>query len=399
MKKVPTRRANNRLSKKRVVRPVNRKQVLAVANKRVRNMRRRLNRSGAVFNSKPSGRSIVPRNKLTPDGLGFLKCAFAPPDFAETQVRGIPDSYRGKTLLKKHRLTANLTLNSTLDYYIILAPTPGIAYWVWTGATGTLPSPASVWTAVAYSDLTALFADGNKAADILNSYRMVSNHFELISTTNQMSYSGTISVLKCNLNLINRNQATDIWSITGLQSSASTNCPIFSTPTINGVYVGCYNSQVDFPFQPILENISSACIPATIAASDWGQLSAAGVGVFPGFYNGFESSVIKITNMSTTNTMIVKCWSCVEYQVVNTSTLTDYTSVSPPLDMVAIRAYREIVLSLPIAVMAKDNAGFWQRVLSILRTITGVGAALPGPYGIMSGGVNSIVGGIQELML
>lgn len=357
-----------------------------------------MNRSGAALPMKPSAKSIIPRNRLTNDGLAFLKCAFAPPDFSDTQVRGIPDNYRGKTLLKKHRLTASTTLFATSDYYFLLAPTPGIAYWVWTGTPGVLPSSSAVWTAVPYSDLSSLFGSSeNTAADIVNGYRIVSNHFEMISTTNQMGYSGTISVLKCNLNLINRSSTGDMWSITGLQSTASTNCPIFSTSTINGVYVGCYNSQADFPFQPILENVWNATIPSTIGTYDWGQLNASASGVFPGFYNGFECAVIKVTNMSTTNTMIMKTWSCVEYQVIATSTLIDYTSVSPPIDPIALKAYREIVISLPIAVMAKDNAGFWQRVLSILKTITGVGVALPGPYGVMSAGLNAVVGGIQDL--
>lgn len=78
-------------------------------------MRRRMNRSGAALPMRPSAKSIVPRNRLTNDGLAFLKCAFAPPDFSDTQVRGIPDNYRGKTLLKKHRLTASTTLFATSD--------------------------------------------------------------------------------------------------------------------------------------------------------------------------------------------------------------------------------------------------------------------------------------------
>lgn len=357
------------------------------ANRRVRNMRRRVNRAGRVNGGNTA--KLVKGPKITQEGLAFLKCAFAPPDFSDTKVVGIPDAYRGKTLLKKHRFTASYPVDNIYDYYLLLLPTPGIAYWSCVTLKGVLPTSASVWTPVAYSDISQMFYNETNAADVVNSYRYVSNHFELISTTNEMSWSGSISVMKLNPALITRWGSADIYGITGLNGTISTNAPMYSGPTKAGVYLGCYNANVDFDFQPILEGVPAAKIPYTVATGEWGQLDASSINVLPGFYNGFESALIKISSMSTLNTFVLKTWACVEYKVVPNSTLLDYTSVSPPEDYTAMKAYREIVLTLPLAVPAAMNAGFWDRVLSILRTVTGAGSFIPGPFGVASGGIHT----------
>lgn len=375
---------------------------MAVAMRRINNkvasVRRSLNRGGNMGN-KIATRSIIQKPGLSADGLAFLKCAFAPPDFAETQVKGIPDNYRGKTLLKKHRYTAPFTVLPSLDYYLLLLPTPGIAFWYLTTATGVKPDKLSVWTAVAYSDIAQLFPNANDAANIVNNYRYVSNHFELISTTNAMLWTGAIETFKLNPTLIQRTGTTDMYSITGLNGVNSTQNAMYSGPSVKGVYLGCYNAQADFPFQPVLEGIMTGKVPAVIGTSDWGMLDAVGVQCFPGFYNGFESACIKMTGMTSTNTFILKTWACVEYQVVPTSTLVDYTQVSPQLDAVALRAYREIMISLPISVTSAENEAFWRRVLTILRAITSVGSRVPGPYGMISGGANAVLSGINTLTL
>ena len=79
--------------------------------------------------------------------------------------------------------------------------------------------------------------------------------------------------------------------------------------------------------------------------------------------------------------------------------MVDYTQVSPQLDAVALRAYREIMLSLPISVTSAENEAFWRRVLTILRAITSVGSRVPGPYGMISGGANAVLSGINTLTL
>lgn len=111
-----------------------------------------------------------------------------------------------------------------------------------------------------------------------------------------------------------------------------------------------------------------------------------------------ESLCLKISGVTTTNSVIFKTWACVEYTALDNSVVYEYQRGSPPEDERALKLYREIALSLPIGVPVRENADFWQRVLRIIRSISAVGAALPGPYGAISSGVNAVTTGISELV-
>lgn len=379
-------------------------------NSRIRNrlvrLKRNLNKPTFV-NNKPlisshptssgAGRPRIVKGKpITQAGLSFLKCAFAPPDFGSTQVQGVPDSYRGMTLLKKHRLVQSTTVVTGTDYYCILAPVPGIAYFLGTTAAGVLPTGTTNWTGVPYTDFSTLFStNANATADIINSFRFISNHIELICMSNQMTWSGSISAFKMPLRLIMK--PGGLYTITGLQSTVSTNANQYTGTMFDGVYSGAYNSSPDFDFVDIIEAQPNARIPDVIVAgTDFGQLTSGASG-FTGFDNNFESICIRLSGITSTNSLTIKTWACVEYRALDNSVLYEYQNSSPPEDETAIKLYREIALSLPVGVPVRENSEFWQRVLRIIKGISGFGMSLPGPYGAISGGVNAITSGIQML--
>jgi len=345
------------------------------------------NRPRAVYSSQP----------LSQAGMAFLKCAFAPPDFTETQVQGVPDNFRGLTLLKKHRLVNSYSLTAGTDYYALLCPVPGIAYFLATTVAGVPPTGATIWTGVPYSDYSTLFgASANTTSDVVNSFRYVSNHMELICTTNQMTWSGSISSFKLPIKLIMK--PGGLWTITGLQSTLSTNVNQYTGSLFDGVFSGAYNCAPDFEFVPLLEAQPNARVPDVVVAGiDFGQL-VSGASGFTGFDNSMESLCLKISGVTTTNSVIFKTWACVEYTALDNSVVYEYQRGSPPEDERALKLYREIALSLPIGVPVRENADFWQRVLRIIRSISAVGAALPGPYGAISSGVNAVTTGISELV-
>lgn len=338
--------------------------------------------------------------RISPAGMCFLKCAFAPPDFASTMVRGIPDNFRGMSLLKQHHFTGQATMVTGLDHYFLLCPVPGIAYFYLTLPAGTaLTAANAVFLPAAYADLASLFGNENTAANTVNSFRLISNHLEIINTSNSMNWSGSITSFKLPIKHIIRYGGVDLHAVTGLDGINSTSSNIYSAAFRDGIYTGCYNTGNDFPFIPVLEGVATAKIPFNIQASDFGQLDCSSAGAIPGFYNDFESSIIKVTGLTTNVSYIIKAWSCVEYTVVPSSVLYGYQSISPQCDTLALRAYREIVLSLPVAVTSRENANFWQRVLSILRTITMAGSYIPGPVGGISRGANMITNGIASLSM
>jgi len=339
---------------------------------------------------------LTPRDRLSDAGISFLKCAFAPPDFSGTSLVGVPDDFRGLSLVKKHRYVAPISF-SVLDYYILLLPVPGIAYFQATTVAGVAPVAATVWTGVNYSDFASLFGvAATAAADVVTKYRFVSNHIEIIPTVNQMTWSGNIQAWKIPVTIAPRvggANPSDIYSITGLNSVNSSQSNQYSGPFWSGVYSGCYSANSSFIFQPIMEAVGG--IPNTLGGADFGTLN--GTTGFPGLDNEFESLVIKISGITAVQSALIKCWACVEYQANAGSALYSFSAMSP-CDKVAVELYRQIITDLPVGVPFEDNEGFWTRVLQIINQITGAGAILPGPYGMASRGLNLLSGaGLQFL--
>lgn len=339
--------------------------------------------------------------RLSKDGLSFLKCAFAPPDFDNTRVMGVPDNFQGKSLIKRSRNTASITFNSGLDYYIILAPIPGCAYALATVPAGNAIAYNTIFTMYYYPDSHTLFfpnsgAPGN-AADILSKFRFVSNHIEIVPTMNAMNWSGSIQSWKLPL-AVEATGSPLTYCMNGLQSCNGSNCNQYTSSFNMGVYAGAYNVGPDFDFAPILDNTDS--VPESTPGSPngpWGQFQS-GSGVFTGFDNNFESVLVKITGLTSNQTALIKIWSCVEYQVNTGAILYDYQTLSPRDDK-ALELYRAIVMELPVAVSCFDNDGFWRRVLDIIRSVSRGLSYIPGPYGLAAQGVNNVADAINTLTI
>jgi hypothetical protein len=344
--------------------------------------------------------SKMPRKNLTAEGEAFLKCAFAPPDFAFSNPTGVPDNYRGPSLLKKHRYVGSFNCSTaSTDYYILLLPTVGgIAYWSTSVAAGTAILDSTVFTPALYSDASTIFPNANQMANIVNKYRFVSNHLELIPTVNQMSWSGSIQAWKAPVCMTMRAAGTvvsNLYSVTGLQACNATNANQYTGPTNLGIYTAAYNAGSQFEFQDVHESITS--LPATLLSGvDFGTLQGSLGGIDP----QYDSVIIKISGMGTNvqNSFVIKTWCCIEYQVVTGTSLYEYQSLSP-CDQYALELYRAIILQLPVGVSFLENEAFWKRVLNIIRNISGALSILPGPYGAISSGVNMIASGVDSLVL
>jgi len=348
--------------------------------------------------------------KVTPEGMSFLKCAFAPPDFAATSVKGVPDDFQGRSLTKKHRAVGDLLLTTAnTDYYILLLPIPGYSYWQATVPSGTAITASTVFYGIPYADNSSLFGNGGfNTAEVVNRFRFVSNHIEIIPTVNQMTWTGTIRSFKFPLNLIMRQNpsavgvpTSDLLATTGLNSLNARNADSYSGSFNMGVYAAAYNIGNGFDFKSVIENATS--VPVALVGGDFGILSTTFGGLnysFPGVDNDFESVCIAITGMGTNvlNTAIIKTWACVEYQVLPGTSIYEYSSLSCR-DPNALRYYRQIINELPVAVCYMDNEGFWNRVLGIIRRISGVASVLPGPYGRMAGGINATAEALEQLFL
>jgi hypothetical protein len=353
--------------------------------------------SNGGFKSSKRLPSLLRNPKLTEDGLNFLKCAFAPPDFTTVNVRGVPDSFEGVSLVKKHRYINTLSFAAGVDYWFCLAPVPGASVFVTSTLAGILPTNTSQWEAVPYNDALQMFGipNGESAADIVNSFRFVSNHIEIIPTTNQATWTGSIQSWKVDLKTMVRNEAvTNLYGLTGLQSCLSTISNRYSGPFNLGLYAGSY-SDSKFLFQPVVEKQTR--IPNAIAPGDWGQLFMTGM-CCPGMDNNFGSTIVKISGMTGPNSCIIKTWACVEYTCLANSSLYEYQTISP-CDPLALEVYKKVIHDLPPGVSFLDNERFWLRVLGIINRVSGVLSILPGPYGMAAGGVNQISTALRDLVM
>lgn len=347
-------------------------------------------------------------SKISPDGIKFLKCAFAPPDFANADLKGVTDQYSGPSLIKKARYNGTWTTGHDRVDYILLLPTPGVAFW---HLTKTAASPTVLYTdhftPVFYSDIVQMF--GPKVANVtdnVNQFRYISNHIELIPTINATQWAGSIQAFKLPISVVTRvnNTTGGVMTATGINGVNGTNTNMYTGPICNGFYGGTYSADSTFRFNPIFDNTWG--IPDSIQAQDFCRLDELNMpngnpmGVI-GFDNGFESMLVKITNPSDTllDSFIVKAYSCVEYKCSPGSTLVEYQSLSPPEDQVAIDLYKAIIKELPIGVHYLDNDTFWERVLNIITRVSGTLSVLPGPYGLAAGGVNSISRAMQQMFL
>lgn len=346
---------------------------------------------------------------LSKSGMSFLKCAFAPPDFAVEDVRGVPDEFNGLSLIKRHRLVFPFNFNvANTDYYFILAPIPGYAFFYWSGTAGTPPSNTSQWIGITYADSATLFASPSTAADVVSDFRYVSNHIEFIPTVNQMQWSGSLQVMRAKLSMAIRSsqgttgaEASNIISVNGINAVQNFgNASQYTAPLINGLYAAAYNTNSNFAFSQVQEELPSIPTTLQIGWGDYGQLMGSGSIPTPGLDNNFDSIMIKVSSMgtNTTNSVIIKTWACVEYKVVTGAILYEYQTLSPT-DELAMKYYRRIVSQLPTGVGYMDNEGFWERVLKIIKTITKTGSFLPGPYGAVAQGADMIVNGIEALTM
>jgi len=311
-----------------------------------------------------------------------MKCVTSPNDFATDNFMGIPDDYDGRTITKRHTSVNTMpTPNSADDFYIVFAPTPGVAYWYGsrtTGSTGTL-----ALTPVYYSDFTTLFPSGSEGS-VVNAFRYASNVLEIVPTVNSMNWGGAIEVWKANLigNAGAYPTTTTVQFVINGMESINAVKPQSVLPFNHGMYsvTACCNAENMF------QNILGATPPASIASdvSSWG-----GANNFIGI-GCQETVIVKMPYATASNSALIRTWACIEYTLTPTSLLYDYSHLSPPCDPVALQLVRQFIQSQPVAVAYYDNDSFWRRFTTWIRDVSGKLKVIPGITGEVAGITNLV---------
>jgi len=340
--------------------------------------------------------------RISKEGLNFLKCAFAPPDFAFSGDNGIPDGNPTRRSLYRHKQTFPINFVANNDYYFLLLPVPGYAFFYASVAAGTPILASTSFQGFPYSDYASIFGTFGNEASIVTKWRHVSNAFELVPTANEMTWSGNIQAWRASISQTLRRDTSQSlsvgWSIEGLQSCNASNAHMYQAAFKEGCYTLATSSDNNYPYSQIV--YGNGALPEAITTDDFGYLGTSSFnpgGAIPGLANGFDSVIMKISGITANESAYMRSWACVEYAPNINTIMYNLSSGSDCRDDVALELYQEICKMLPIGVRYLENENFWTRVLAIIQVASAAGAALPGQYGVISGGVNAVTRGLQGL--
>jgi hypothetical protein len=344
--------------------------------------------------------------RLSEPGLAFLKCAFASPDFNTDPGKGIPDRFEGKVVSRKDVLTAATTFTAAKDTFILVAPTPGVAYWVAEVEPGTYPTDATTFTAVVYPGFNSMFGSTASARSAnVSSFRYSSMNVGIYPTSNMMQYGGSITVWKAPIQLSTSqfpigadDTATSqlVHALQGLESVQAVGSDNYSESFIKGVFSQSVCNEPEFEFNNIIEGVQTLP-PQNVTLAQSGQPFAFSAGdvadaAIVGWGN-MDTIIIRVsTAASAVNTAIVKTWACIEYRPNPNSAFYQFGHDSPPKDEYALEEYRRIAKQLPCAVEAAKNATMWERVKQIIKSGLSIASTVPGPIGMTAAGLQGLSG-------
>lgn len=365
--------------------------------------------------------------QMSEAGSSFLKSVFAAPDFAgQGAFLGIPDDISSIVCPYRHILTGDFwtilgiygNSNDLIEcntVAIIQPPTPGYAFWFAPLKPGQIVNPTTIFHGVPYDDFKSLFGNDPLVLpptydvnEQVTDFRCAGNSFELICTSNAFQWRGSIRAFKLKLQYADTGlyapdstvptfQTTK--AVTGIEGVNATSAAAFVTPANLGVYMTAVNTEATF---------MSSSIPDKMWNINGNSASA--YGIFEGIFTGFgtlETNVILLENIKVADqepnpevaTLFqIRSWSMNEYKPQPSSLLYRSAHPSPPLDTTALNVYRSVVADLPVAVTYFENDSFWKRLMNTLGKIGGWLSNVPGPVGLISGGVGTLASTIGGML-
>jgi hypothetical protein len=352
----------------------------------------------------------------TREGAAFLKAAFATPDFENEYCTGIPDNFTGKTVVSRDQVYKPMSVTgaagSGTDLYVVLLPTPGTAYWTFTANTGAVIGSTAVLNGVAYANWITNFGSSDlldESNSNFTKYRYIGNQLEIVNTTNDFTWAGSITTWKFPVSQTDSYVTTSavptteyvptVQGLEGLTNEGNDMCVI---PFNKGAYAVSTRSEQDFPFHTVMSSSGTNVVNQNSTGTS--QHAFASLLAQPG--TGFvgcgtmDAVVMRISvPAGVTNSFVIRTWANIEYLVAPQSNLWRFAKNSPPLDPQALIAYKTLSDVAPIAVPQDQNASFWEMLLRAVGFASRVVSYVPGPIGMIGAGVNAAINGIASLVL
>lgn len=363
-----------------------------------------VSKSKKASNSKPKSKrrrsskikSALGRSADTAAGLAFQRCTLAPFDFSDTGFVGIPDEYDGKSVAKRNSLVSSFPgYTAGNDLYIIQMPTPGVAYWYGDRAAGS--TGAITLHAVGYDDSASLFPSVAGEDFNVSAFRYASNTIEFVPTVNSMTWGGSIEVWKAQPRMSYKDGTAAasgyarIDFVEGLAQAMNSLKP----QSIFALKDGCYSPskcmESAFLWTPPIVGMSTSVLTANQGTNSTDVALTFSNSAFNWLGLGnFETTIIKFPAIIASQTGLIRCESCMEYQVSQTSILYDYAHFSPTYDPKALAVVKAFHKAIPSAVPWKDNASFWENFCKWAGIASEMASYIPGPIGAIAKGFNGI---------
>jgi len=181
-------------------------------------------------------------------------------------------------------------------------------------------------------------------------------------------------------------------SVAGLEPTGAEFSRCYSGHVHDGAYSIATRSRDMNEFRPIAEGYQSMNHPST-----FGILNAS----YLGLDDSMDAIFIRLdVPANVTLSVQLRAWACVEYTVVSSSALFEYSRLAPNRDELAIQLYHKYAEQLPIAVIAAENDFSWAKLWSWVKiSLAAAAAALPGPLGVAASAAGALATAIEQLVV
>jgi len=328
---------------------------------------------------------------------GFLKCAFAAFDQADKNSVAIPDQFQGKIIPFRSDTTQTVTVKANTTTTIVVLSSPGNPFYL--SEEDNLNSIYRATYDEAIDDVLALRGDHSDRA---SHFRTVSNVVDIFNVSSSINAGGTIKVCRFNLERsVELDNATRTEILTYNGFPISLNRDVYVDNLKYGANSVGVRDSVDFDFTPLIQPgvpvkggyPEGFTIPMNISTPDGTPASLEGVEgkfVTRGIGDNY-GRIFQFTAPDHDQTLQIRVNACYEFTPVPNTLLFEVASGSPPYDPAIIWLYKIISSEMPLAVRVSHNPDFWQFVRNIIQRSTGVLSHLPGPYGMIAGGINELL--------
>lgn len=385
--------------------------------------------SYATRNRRRSRNRRVPRGlglrwELSPTDVAFLKAAFAAVDFEPVSCTGVPDGFSGPTVVRQDVQINTINIGVGKGGYILVPPTPGIAYF----ANNNITTPVTASTmgstllsGTEYASFTTLFSQaqlGTQTNSFLN-YRVIGTALELRPQSAVTDNAGAILCAKLPFTVYDdftpNTQAAGYSAFTGLpvQSinlngllpAALSSGPVYSGHPNDGLYsvgfnMGGWDFQQFFdgvtqipPAQILCYNAAGAVSLQNNNVTNGALVGSTGTPLaIPGYSRNHECIGVYIQNSgAATLSLTLQTRQIIEYTPNPLGAQYEAATPSAKHSPAAMELYSVAVRNIPVAVEYARNDGFWDHLLRIWRGVLSVGSIVPVP------GVNRVAASLDGL--